>query len=514
MSMEKRLVEFIAGLRAAGVRISVAESADGFRAVEEVGVLDRDTFRSALRSTLIKEATDIPVFERLFPLYFGAGAPPMLPALEGMSPEQQQQLMQALQALPRQLAELLRRMLRGERLDPQEMARLRSQFQQMQGGNGRHRPEMQGRMSSSAQELMNRLAQLLNWLLSGQGPSREELEQIGQEVGLPRATHPQQQEWMTRRMLRAMGMRQLARLLEELFRQLAEAGMSQEALQQLGETIQGNAEALEKQVSQFVGETIARQAVEHVPPPVRLSELMQRPFQSLTPREADELRNQVRRLAAQLRSRAALRHRRGKTGILDPKATIRANLRYGGVPMEMRHRRRHLKPKLVLICDVSTSMRPVVEFLLHLIYELQDQVAHARSFAFIDDIQEITQDFAEHRPEVAIRQVLERMPPGHYNTDLGFSLRHFCEEFLDAVDRRTTVIMVGDARNNFNPPGLDMVETIRRRARRLLWFNPEPPMLWGTGDSDMYEYLPYCDAVHEVGNLAQLTEAVDRLFQG
>jgi hypothetical protein len=241
---------------------------------------------------------------------------------------------------------------------------------------------------------------------------------------------------------------------------------------------------------------------------------MHRPFHSLSPREAEELRDQVRKLAARLRSRAALRHRKGKNGILDPKATIRANLRYGGVPMEIRHKRRHLKPKLVLICDVSTSMRPVVEFLLRLIYELQDQVAHARSFAFIDDIQEITQDFAEFRPEVAIRRVLERMPPGHYNTDLGFSLAHFCREFLDAVDHRTTVIVVGDARNNFNSPRLDAFETIRRRARRVLWFNPEPPTLWGTGDSDMYEYLPFCDAVHEVGNLAQLAEAVDRLFVG
>ncbi len=513
MSMEERLIEFVAGLRAAGVRISVAESADSFRAVEAVGVTDRDTFRAALRATLIKEPADVPVFDRLFPLYFGLDAPPMLPALEGMSPEQQRQLMEALRSLPQQLAELLRRLLRGERLSPQEMADLRARLQSGgQNGHGQPIPDQQEMMNRLFQTLMSRLAQLLTWLLSGQGPSQEELQQIGQEVGLSRATHPYQQEWLTRRMLRAMGMEQLAELLRKLLQQLAEAGMDQESLQQLAAAIQANAEALGEQVNQFVGATIARQAAEQTPPPVRLSDLMQRPFQSLSPQEADELRNQVRRLAARLRSRASLRHRRGKTGLLDPKATIRTNLRYGGVPMEVRHRRRHLKPKLVLICDVSTSMRPIVEFLLRLIYELQDQVARARSFAFIDDIEEITQDFAEYRPEVAIKQVLERMPPGYYNTDLGFSLHHFCQDFLDAVDHRTTVIVVGDGRNNFNPPRLDAFETIRRRARRVLWFNPEPPMLWGTGDSDMYEYLPLCDAIHEVGNLAQLADAVDRLL--
>jgi uncharacterized protein with von Willebrand factor type A (vWA) domain len=512
--MEDRLIEFIAGLRAAGVRISVAESADGFRAIEEVGVMDRDTFRSALRTTLIKEPADVSVFDRLFPLYFGVDAPPMLPAQEGLSPDEQRQLMEALQSLPQQLADLLRQLLSGQRLSPQEMADLRARLESSQASDRQPGPDQQELMDRLTQALMSRLAQLLNWLLSGQGPSREELEQIGREMGLRRATHPYQQEWLARRMLRAMGMNQLAELLAEMLQQLAEAGVGREALQQLAGTIQANAGALAQQVNQFVGASIARQVAEQQPPPVRASDLMQRPFQSLSQQEADELRNQVRRLAARLRSRASLRHRRGKTGVLDPKATIRANLRYGGVPVEVRHKRRQLKPKLVLICDISTSMRPVVEFLLRLVYELQDQVARARSFAFIDDIEEITQDFAEFRPEVAVRQVLERMPPGYYNTDLGFSLQHFCQDFLDAVDHRTTVIVVGDARNNFNPPHLDAFETIHRRARRTLWFNPEPPVLWGSGDSDMYEYLPYCDTVHVVGNLAQLAEAVDGLFTG
>jgi hypothetical protein len=315
-------------------------------------------------------------------------------------------------------------------------------------------------------------------------------------------------------MLQVMGMGQLAQFLEELLRGLARAGVGEEVLRQLVQTIQANAQALEGQVGQFAGASIARRAAQRHPRPTRVSDLMQRPFRSLSRREAEELRHQVRRLAARLRSRASLRHRRGRSGLLDPKATIRANLRYGGVPMEIRHRRRRLKPKLALICDVSTSVRPVVEFFLYLVYELQDQVARARSFAFIDDIEEITQDFAELRPETAIREVLRRMPAGYYNTDLGFSLAHFCQEYLDAVDHRTTVVILGDARNNFASPRLDAFETIRRRARRVLWFNPEPPGLWGTGDSDMYAYLPYCDAVHEVGNLAQLAEAVDRLLTG
>jgi uncharacterized protein with von Willebrand factor type A (vWA) domain len=110
--------------------------------------------------------------------------------------------------------------------------------------------------------------------------------------------------------------------------------------------------------------------------------------------------------------------------------------------------------------------------MLFLIYELQDQVAKARSFAFISDIEEISQDFAEYRPEVALDWVLTRLPPGYYNTDLGHSLNTFCQDYLDAVDHRTTVIFLGDGRNNFNDPRLNLVQTIKRRARRIIWLNP------------------------------------------
>jgi uncharacterized protein with von Willebrand factor type A (vWA) domain len=518
MAMEERLIEFVTGLRAAGVRISVAESADSFRAVQEIGAQSREDFRAALRTTLVKEPADVPTFDRLFSLYFGIDAPPMQPATGGMSDEQRDELRNALEGMPQELADLLQRLLDGQ-LTPKELEELRRQLQRAQQQMDQNRQsdsasdrEMQQLMQQLSQAMMSRLAQLLNWLLSGEGPSEQQMEQIGKEVGLPRANHPYQQQALSERMLRAMGMEQLQALMDKLMEQLAEAGVGEATQQEIAEAVKSNAEALGEQVSQYVGASIARQIAEQDPRPARVSDLMQRPFQSLSQQEANELRNQVRRLAAQLRSRASLRYKKGKTGILDPKSTIRTNLRYGSVPIQLKHRHRHVKPKLLLICDVSTSMRPVVEFLLSLIYELQDQVARARSFAFIDDIQEITEQFAELRPEAAIQQVLDAMPPGYYNTDLGFSLKHFCRDHLDAVDRRTTVVMVGDGRNNFNPPRLDSLESIKRRARRLVWFNPEAMVLWGTGDSDMPKYLPLCDSVHVVSTLAQLTVAVDKLL--
>ena len=106
----------------------------------------------------------------------------------------------------------------------------------------------------------------------------------------------------------------------------------------------------------------------------------------------------------------------------------------------------------------------------------------------------------------------QRIRPGYYNTDLGNSLATFARDHLGTVDRRTTVIVLGDGRNNHNDPNLRDFEAIRRRARKLVWFNPEHPRQWGTGDSDMLAYVPLCDAVHRVSNLRELVDAVDSLF--
>ena len=462
--MDDRIVEFIAGLRAAGVRVSLAESADAFRAIEFMGIAEKDLFKATLQTTLIKDSADVPEFEKLFPLYFGSGGPPMRDPNEELSPDEMQQLKDALKDLL---------------------------------GNDQ------------------KLKQLMRYLLQGDNPTRDELDELGNKAGVPLARNPNQQQWLTRRMLRQLGMDDEFRdLMEQLIEKLEEMGISRETLRQLGETAMENLKRLEEQFNQYVGAKIAQNAAKDRKErqPLRGPDLMNRPFGSLGEREIAELRNQIRRLAARLRSRAALRQRRGKRGVLDTKRTIRSNLRHAGVPIELKHKRRHLKPKLVMICDVSTSVRPIVEFMLRLVYELQDQIHSARSFVFIDDIVDVSAEFTQRRPESAVQRVLDDNPPGYYNTNLGFSLAHFCKDHLDTVDHRTTVIVLGDGRNNFLNPRLDAFQEIKKRARRVIWLNPESPRLWGTGDSDMPQYMPHCDASHEVGTLAQLAEAIDRLF--
>src|SRR5690606_16248987 len=445
------MVEFVRALRAAGVRISLAESQDAMYGVEIVGATNRDFFKNALKTTLVKECRDQATFDYFFPLFFGAGTPPLENIPDQLSPEEQQMLQQALQSLAGDL---------------------------------------------------DALKDLLRQLLQGQPFSQEQLQQEGQRAGLPSMSDMSQRPWAERRMMRQLGMNELRQLIEELLQELEQMGMGQQALEEMRRMLEQNAEGLSEQISQYVGATLAEQMANQEPQPK--PDLMDVPFTHLGEAEVEAIRDEIRRLAARLRSRAALRQKRAKTGTLDPRRMMRANMRYDGVPLELKFRTHHVKPCLVLICDLSTSMRYCAEFLLTLVYELQDQVARTNSFVFIDDLVDISMVFNEHEPREAIEQVLMENRPGYYNTDLGNSLNTFRENHMSTITSRTTVIILGDGRNNYNDPRIDIAQEIQRRARRLLWFNPEPPHQWGTGDSDMHRYAPVADGVFRVSNLREL----------
>lgn len=456
--MEERIAQFIAALRASGVRVSLAESADAFGAVDLMGVQDREAFRLSLRATLIKDAGGIPIFEELFPLFFdNPGAPPLLDLSRDLTPEEADMLAQALRQFTDKLRQMLEKLMRGQQL------------------------------------------------------SQEELERLGQLTGLNQAADLRYREWMARRMERALQFDSVREALEELMELLAQMGMQAERLEQMRQQMLSNQQALSEQLRRFAGQRIAEN-ISQQPPDEGIEALLDRPFSSLSDRDMDRLRDEVRRIAAMLRSRVALRQKRAKTGQLDPKATIRSNLKHGNVPIEIKHRDRQLKPKLVVVCDISTSMRYCSELMLHLIYAMQDQISKTHAFAFIDHLEYISPDFTGKQPREAVDQVLHRMPPGYYSTDLGYSLENLAQDYMDTVDGRTTFIMVGDGRNNYNDPRIDLFRTIARRSNRTLWLNPESPIQWGTGDSDMLQYAPHCDVILRVSTLAELTAAVDRLL--
>ncbi|MBI3151874.1 MAG: VWA domain-containing protein [Chloroflexi bacterium] len=454
------MLQLIAALRASGVRVSLAESAEAFSAVDLMGIQNRESFRLSLRATLVKDVKDLPTFDKLFPLFFGSGQPPMMGGnpMDDLTPEEIQMLAEALRQFAENLRQRMERLMNGEQL------------------------------------------------------SRAELEALAQLVGLNQADNLNYQNWMAQRMMRALAFPEVREALRELMEQLQQMGMSRERIEQIRNMIQQNMQGMQEQLNQFAGERIAENLSER-PRGENIDSLMNRPFHALSDADKKLLQREVKRLAAALRTRIALRQKRMKSGQMDPKATIRASLKYHGVPMEIKHRDRIRKPKIVMICDVSTSMRFCSELMLSFLFALQGQVRKTHAFAFIDHLESISEDFSGSNADEAIASVLWRMPSGHYNTDLGWSLNDFNNEYMDTLNSGTTLLIVGDGRNNYNDPRLDIFSTMTRRASRTIWLNPEPEHLWH-GDSDMPKYAPMCSHVLKVSNLRELAQAVDELLAG
>jgi hypothetical protein len=421
-------------------------------------VRNRDLFRLSLRSTLVKEAKDLPVFEELFPLFFNASeAPPFMDATKDLSPEESKMLAQALRKFSEELRKMLERLLRGEQL------------------------------------------------------SQEELDKLSQIVGMDRADDLRYKEWMARRMEQALRFPEVREAIRELMAMLQEMGMSKQRLEQIHQLMQANQQSLEEQLRQHAGQRIAENMSER-PPDDSADGLLNQPFNNLSDKDMEVLRKEVQRLAAMLRTRVALRQKRAKNGQLDAKNTIRANLKHGNVPIQLKRRDRTLKPKIIIICDISTSMRYCSELMLNLLYAMQDQISKTHAFAFIDHLEYVSPDFQLYEAKQAVAKVMERMPSGYYNTDLGRCLETYDKNYLDTLDSRTTFLVVGDGRNNYNDARADLFHQLARRSRRMIWLNPESPALWGTGDSDMLKYAPACDTILQANTLAELVASFDKLL--
>src|SRR5439155_1613350 len=174
--------------------------------------------------------------------------------------------------------------------------------------------------------------------------------------------------------------------------------------------------------------------------------------------------------------------------------------------MEVVLRRRHReKPKLVTICDVSDSVRNASRFMLQLVWSLQECFSRVRSYAFVSEIAEVTQAFSIYPVERAIEWALKAAPVDyHCRSDFGYAFNRFAKTELDSLDRKTTILILGDARNNYNDPQAWALRHIRERVKGIIWLNPEGQWGWGIGDSVMPLYAPACDFVRECRTIGQL----------
>lgn len=224
----------------------------------------------------------------------------------------------------------------------------------------------------------------------------------------------------------------------------------------------------------------------------------------------------IQRLVKRLNDLHSRRRKPSRRGQLDFKRTLRDNIAYQGFLFDPKWKKIRIeRPDVVAICDISRSVSRLVRFLLLFLYGLNKEIIHIRSFIFCSNLAEVTDVFDTYPVDEAVARIQAGtdLPILLARTDYDRSFRDFKEQYLDAVTHKTTVLILGDARNNYNDPQTAILKTISERCKKLIWLNPETKPFWGTGDSEMKRYAPYCHLLKECNTLNHLERVVQALLK-
>ena len=479
------LGEFIVELRAAGLPVSMTEHVDAARALTAIDLADRAMVKASLAATLVKNGDHMPVFTTAFDVYFA------------------------------------NRSFRSADFDDDESqadeeSEARGDDQKTPGQRGRGQSRGQGGgggTTMSAEELAEMLMKALmdnNANMMRQG-AREAVERYaGMEPGRPVGG-----TYYLYRTLRNLDLEGMMEKLIDLGRadDQVDDGLTERLLR---DEAKARVEALKAEIEAEIRERLVDD---------RGAEALSKSVRKPLPEDIDvmhanrdemaQLERALRPLSRKLATRLARRRRKRRRGPVDLRHTVRRSLSTGGVPLDLRFKPPHpAKPEIVVIADISGSVASFARFTLHLVHAISSQFTKVRSFVFVDGLDEVTHLFDESDdPSEAVARINAEADviafDGH--SDYGRALLSFHERYADSLNKRSVVLILGDARNNYHQAYPEILADIRFRARNVFWLNPEPTNYWNSGDSVIREYAPHCDRVIECRSLRQLEEFVGDL---
>ena len=505
--MEQVFVEFVRLLRAHGVRVSPAEGLDAMAALRRTGLGDRADVRDALRATLVKTVEDIVAYDRLFDLYFGlVDLPRPRPARlaahvhedAAMTPTELR-FGEDLEGDP--LDE------EGHSHDPPTSTDLRRFLEedQIRPGTDMHGEPERLRLSVFGSQLM---------LSRSQDALEQAMKRMTHQLRVRRA-----RSFSTGGVAQESGAPELPiDITESEFADLVGELRELDVDEGLIQAIATNSEEILAALPELLRSLMERQdrmraaaAAEPAPGALSLRRML-----DLSPGDQRELEAAIRRLGRQLHGAKTRRLETARTGRVDVARTLRGNMAYEGIPFHpVMRRRRDQRPRLVVLCDVSLSTRNLARFWLQLVYELQGLFSRVRTFAFVADLVEITQLLEEQGLAGGVQTLFGGdLIDVDENSDFGQAAEQMRTAHLGAITRRTTVVVLGDGRNNGRPPNVPALEEIAHHARRLLWLTPEPRWGWSLGSCDMPHYAPVCDAVEVVRTVGELGGFAERMLAG
>ncbi len=469
---------FVEELRASGLPVSVTETIDAADALSVIPLDDVVALRACLSTTLVKSADYEDAFGRVFEMYFSRrGRAPAMPGeifIEAEEPGVEEVF------VPGRLS--------GERraIDPHELRRRAKEA-----------------LSSGDEHLLADTAQAAVELFGA--------VESGRPVGVA---------YYLQKTLRALDLESiLAQLLDDVRAgtRLGEPGDAGGLYENLVQSeLRRHADTLREEIRREITRLLVNERGAGA-----VARSMRRPlvedldFMHASADDLVAMRKAIYPLARILASRLAHRRRHRRRGPLDIRATIRRSLSSGGVPVEPRFKNPHpSRPEIYVLADVSGSVSAFARFTVHLVYAIAEQFSNVRCAVFIDGVDEVTGIFRRAATiEEAIAEVGSKadVVDAHGHSNYGSAFRLFADRYGASLTKKTNLIILGDARGNYHSGEAEVLRSLRRRARRIFWLNPEPRSYWGTGDSIIGEYAPHCDGVFECRTLRQLKEFVDRL---
>jgi uncharacterized protein with von Willebrand factor type A (vWA) domain len=495
--MDRTLTNFISALRNSEVRISTAETLDAFNAVELVGYEDRDFLKRTLSLVLPKTADEKETFENCFDQFFSfedirgereAGQS------EGGDEDQE----------GGEGGEGEGGGAGGEAQPGQRASRGKGKSKKKKKSSLIDEEEEEEDLGpGETSEANSSLGKLL--MANSQVELSVAMAAAGEAVDLKDIQVFTQKGLYTRKIMEEMGLGALNREISDL----RESGAIPE--RRLGQELKQRRDWLREQVRDYVekqfllhADASGKRLREELLRKVKLSNVEHRSFRLI-----QEIVYKMAKKLAALHSR---RKKVFKRGQLNVPRTLRHNMSYDGAIFDLRWKSVKIdRPKVFAICDVSGSVANYARFMLMFLYSLEEVMPKVRSFAFSSDLAEVTELFERNNIEDAIAKTLRDYSGG--STDYGQALVDFKKHCLDDVDNRTTIIILGDARNNYGDPRTDILKEMYDRCKRLIWLNPEPRNSWNVGDAEMKKYMAYCHQVDECNSLMHLERVVGNLLR-
>ena len=483
--MEKTIVDFVKVLRTAEVKVSPAETLDVMAAIEFVGYEDRALFKNTLSMLLAKNPEEKETFETCFEKFFTFDDVMQAPVAGG-SPDE------------------------AEDSDAFEDENSGNNPQGQPGGKGSGQgsgnPSEAEDAESGNEDTPPPTSALGQLLLQG---TRSDLmvamAEAGRAVEVNQIVVFTQKGLYTRKIMDQMGLKALQEEITER-QEAADRGE-----QRLAGKLKRARDQLRDQVRDYVEKQFFLHADEHGKQ-LREELLKKVKLSNLEKRNHKDVQEIVFKMAKKLVSIHSKRRKTHKRGQLDIRKTLRHNMQYDGVFFDLKWKSVKVdRPKVMCICDVSGSVSNYSRFLLMFLYSLAEIIPKVRSFAFSSDLGEVTRLFQSSNLEDAMAKTMRDY--GNGSTDYGQMLEDFKRNCMDDVDNKTTIIVLGDARNNHGDPKAEILREMYEKSRRVIWLNPEPRSNWLVGDAEMKKYGPNCHQTEVCNSLTHLERVVSNLLK-